>query len=128
MKDANARYNWDIAIWITVYAVLLVGTSVAFNRDAVPAAVRIPVALLPMIAGLGLIAAVLRRWRTMDELEQRVQSEALAFSVGLTAMLTFSYGFLELHASAPVLSYFWVWPILAAGWVIGLSIVRRRYQ
>jgi len=128
MKNASKRYGRDITIWITVYAVLLVGTSLAFNHEAVPAAVRVPVALLPMIAGVGLIAAVLRRWRTMDELEQRVQSEALAFSVGLTAMLTFSYGFLELHAGAPVLSYFWVWPILAAGWVIGLSIVRRRYQ
>ena len=128
MMAAEKRYGWAIAIWITIYAILLVGTGIAFNHGAVPPAIRIPVALLPMVAGVGLIVAVLRRWRTMDELQQRMQSEALAFSVGLTAMVTFSYGFLELRVDAPVVSYFWVWPILAAGWILGLFIVRRRYQ
>jgi hypothetical protein len=128
MMTPSGRYNRDVALWIGLYAVLLVGSGMALERGIVPTFLRVPVALLPMIAGFGLIAGVLRRWRTMDELEQRIQSEALAFSVGLTAMLTFSYGFLELHAGAPQLSYFWVWPILAAGWVIGRFIVRRRYQ
>jgi hypothetical protein len=128
MTTPIGRYYRELALWLALYAILLVGTSVAFDRAVVPATLRVPVALLPMIAGFGLIAAVLRRWRAMDELEQRMQSEALAFSVGLTAMLTFSYGFLELHADAPLLSYFWVWPVLAASWVLGLFVVRRRYQ
>jgi uncharacterized membrane protein len=128
MMTPERRYTRDLLLWIGLYAVLLVGSELAFGRVAIPSVLRIPLALVPMIAGFGLIATVLRRWRTMDELERRMQSEALAFSVGLTAMLTFSYGFLELHADAPVLSYFWVWPILAAGWIIGLVIVRRRYQ
>jgi hypothetical protein len=126
--DANRRYTVGLTAWLLVYGALLVATSLAFNRNAVPPVARIPVALLPMIAGFGLIAIVIQRLRAMDELEQRIQVEGLAFSVALTAMVTFSYGFLELHAGAPALSYFWVWPVLAAGWVIGLFIARTRYR
>ncbi len=128
MNGGTLRYYRDLGIWLGLYAILLTASTIAFRNGIVPVALRIPIALLPMIAGFGLLGGVLRRWRTMDELEQRIQSEALAFSVGLTALLTFSYGFLELHASAPVLSYFWVWPVLATGWILGLVIVRRRYQ
>jgi len=125
--DSQRRYALGFTAWLVAYAVLLTATSLAFNAHLVPAAVRIPVALLPMIAGFGMLATYIQRLRSMDELEQRIQCEGLAFSVALTAIVTFSYGFLELHADAPTLSYFWVWPVLAVGWGIGLFVARRRY-
>jgi hypothetical protein len=65
--------------------------------------------------------------RRMDELQMRIQFEALGFAFAGTAILTFSYGFLE-GLGYPKLSMFMVWPILAVLWVVGLVLARRRYQ
>jgi hypothetical protein len=70
---------------------------------------------------------VLRELRRMDELQRRIQLEALAFSFAGTAIVSFSYGFLE-GLGYPRLSMFTVWPLLAVLWVAGLVLARRRYQ
>ena len=44
-----------------------------------------------------------------------------------TAVLTFSYGFLE-GLGYPRLSMFSVWPIMAVLWIVGLLLARRRYE
>ena len=43
-----------------------------------------------------------------------------------TALLTFTYGFLE-TTGFPKLSMFFVWPLMGAFWVIGCVLGLRRY-
>ena len=62
----------------------------------------------------------------LDELQRRIQFEAIAFAFAGTALLTFSYGFVE-NVGFPHLSWFFVWPIMAILWIIGLGIATRRY-
>ncbi|TBU72195.1 hypothetical protein DNK10_21850 [Pseudomonas daroniae] len=52
---------------------------------------------------------------------------ALAITFVGTALLTFSYGFLEV-AGFPRLSMFFVWPVLASLWALGTFAAWRRYR
>ena len=62
----------------------------------------------------------------MDELQQRLEVEALAFAFGGTALITFAYGFLQ-DAGFPDLNWFYVWPLMGGLWIVGGFIARRRW-
>lgn len=81
-----------------------------------------------MLPAFGVLTAIMQRYRGTDELERRIQSESILFAFGCTAIVTFSYGFLENSAHAPVLSYFWVWPVMATFWCAGKARAGRRYK
>ena len=112
---------------LVAYAVVLYLTIGAFERHAVPEALKIPVALLPMIPLIAVTLAVVGAVRASDEMQTRIQFEALAFAFPFTAFTTFSYGFLEVYAGFPHVSMFSVWPIMALFWFIGLLLAKRRY-
>ena len=57
---------------------------------------------------------------------RRIHLEALALAFVGTALLTFTYGFLE-TTGFPKLSMFFVWPLMGAFWVIGCVLGLRRY-
>lgn len=88
---------------------------------------RYPVALLPMIPAAFALVAIVRHLGRLDELQRRIQFEALAFAFGGTALVTFGYGFVE-NVGFPHLSWFWVWPLMALLWALGLVLANRRYR
>ena len=71
--------------------------------------------------------AVVRQLRRMDELARRIQLEALGLSFVCTALITFSYGFLE-TAGLPRLSMFYVWPVMGLVWALATVAGVRRYR
>ena len=123
----NKQYLKELAAALALYGLMLVGSIELLDHVTVAAPWRDVIALSPMVGGLACAWAILRELRRMDELQRRIQLEALGFSFAGTAILTFSYGFLE-GLGYPKLSMFTVWPILAALWIIGLVLARRRYQ
>ncbi len=58
----------------------------------------VPLALLPMIPAVWGMFGWIKAIRKMDELQRRIQIEGLLLSLGMTALITFSYGFLETYA------------------------------
>ena len=123
----SKQYLKELSATLAVYGVLLVGSIELLQHAAIAAPWRDVVALSPMLAALAMAWVILRELRRMDELQRRIQLEALGFSFAGTAILTFSYGFLE-GLGYPRLSMFTVWPMLAALWIVGLAVARRRYQ
>lgn len=88
---------------------------------------RLAVTLLPMIPiGLGL-QAFLRIFGQMDELQQRIQLDALAFSFIIIGLLTFSYGLLQ-NVGLPQVSFIAVFPLMIALWGMGYVIASWRYR
>jgi hypothetical protein len=112
---------------LVAYTIILIASLTAFDRGIVPPGLRVPVALLPMIPLLVVAFAIVRAIRASDELQTRIQFEALAFAFALTALTTFSYGFLEVYAGLPQLNMFAVWPTMAVFWLLGRYIAQRRY-
>jgi len=123
----NKQYQKELWTALAVYGAVLVGSIQLLTRLDVARPWRDLVALSPMLPAAATAWVVLRELRRMDELQRRIQLEALGFSFAGTAILTFSYGFLE-GLGYPRLSMFTVWPILAMLWVVGLLLARRRYQ
>ena len=91
------------------------------------AAWRFALALTPMIPALFVLLFTVYGIRRMDELQQRIQLEALAFAFGGTAIGTFSYGFLQ-GVGLPGLSWHWVWPLMAVLWLVGVAVAHKRYR
>jgi len=123
----NRQYLKELAATLLVYGAMLFGSIELLTHVQIARPWRDLVALGPMLPAAATAWVILRELRRMDELQRRIQLEALGFSFAGTAILTFSYGFLE-GLGYPKLSMFSVWPILAVLWVVGLVLARRRYQ
>ena len=123
----SKQYLKELTTALVVYGVMLIGSIELLTHVDVARPWRDLVALSPMLPAAAMAWVILRELRRMDELQRRIQLEALGFSFAGTAILTFSYGFLE-GLGYPKLSMFTVWPILAVLWIVGLALARRRYQ
>ena len=123
----SKQYVKELVTTLVVYGVLLVGSIELLTHVDIGRPWRDLIALSPMLPAAATTWIVLRELRRMDELQRRIQLEALGFSFAGTAILTFSYGFLE-GLGYPRLSMFTVWPILAVLWVVGLALAHRRYR
>jgi len=121
------KYLIEFTIAMTCYVALLLLSMFCLKGMDSSSFFRTPIALLPMIPAVAMCWVVIRQLRRMDELQRKIQFEALSWAFGLTAVTTFSYGFLE-NIGFPKLSYFLVWPVMAAFWIIALIASKKRYS
>lgn len=126
MPGAGRRYLIEFGGAMFAYAVVLLVTVTLLNVTDPGSGWRVPLALAPMVPLVFVLLAFVRYLGRMDELQRRVQFEALAFAFGGTALLTFGYGFLQL-VGFPQASWFFVWPIMATLWIVGKAWADRRY-
>ena len=84
-------------------------------------------ALLPILPMLAIATVVIRQVRQLDELARMIHLEGLAVAFVGTALITFSYGFLEV-AGFPRLSMFMVWSLMGPLWALGTFVAWRRYR
>ncbi|MFT3690685.1 hypothetical protein [Paenirhodobacter sp.] len=112
---------------LTAYAATLIVSQriLAGGIEARP--LRILIALGPMLPAAFICAVVVRSLRHLDEMQRRLQFEALALSFAGTALVTFGYGFLE-GEGFPRISMFAVWPLMGALWFIGVMLQRLRFK
>jgi hypothetical protein len=120
------RYLVELGLALGLYAALL-AVSVFLLRHGVSAAWRVPVSVMP-VAALGLAAwAIIRHLNRCDEMQRRMQFDAISAAFLGTALISMSYGFLE-NAGFPRLSMFAVWPVMAALWAAGSIVSMVRYR
>ncbi len=123
------RYAWgQFAAGMVLYAVLVAVTSLTVDRFDLSRPYLVILALVPMIPAVWAMLGWVRVIRSFDELQRRIVGEGLYWSLGLTAALTFSYGFLEKYADFPPLSMFFVWPTICVTYIFGQALARRRYR
>ena len=124
-RRAGRAYLWRFVPAMVGYVVLLLGALFLVQRF--PAAWwRFPVMIVPLLPLLLVVRAVARYLVDADELQRRIQLEALAVAFGAGSVLSFGYGLLQ-TVGLPDLSWLWVWPVYAGCWLIGLLVARRRY-
>ena len=102
-----------------------------FRFDAEPLALgtvlETPLVLLPLLPAAVTVWAFLRMVRQTDELERRINYQALALAFGVTFAASLLWSVLE-DVGLPRVSSFWWWLLLAISWAVGLSIYSRRYR
>jgi hypothetical protein len=126
-KQVMSRYGKELAFASIAYAALLVASIVTLQRFELSKASQVIITLLPAIPTAFVIIAIMRMLIDSDELQQRIQLFATAFSAALTGFITFSYGFLE-NVGFPKFSTFLVFPMLIAFWGISMGYFTRKYQ
>ncbi|PCJ48657.1 MAG: hypothetical protein COA74_08080 [Gammaproteobacteria bacterium] len=99
-------YQWYTASWWASSAGLLVHLSV----------------------GIGMILAFKRFVKEADDLERKIQLDALAISVGLTVVTFSSYSILEMSAVVPELTAAYLIVVMSMGYALGLIIGRIRFR
>lgn len=86
-----------------------------------------PLILLPILPAALATWAFLSMIRENDELERRINYQALSFGFVVTFAITLAYALLE-DLGLPRISSFYWWLVLAISWVAGLAISSRRYR
>lgn len=84
-------------------------------------------ALAPIAPALFICWVVVQSIRNLDEMQLKLQLEALAVAFAGTALITFSYGFLEGNG-LPKISMFAVWPLMSALWFAGVMVGLLRHR
>jgi hypothetical protein len=126
LDTAARKYLKEFLAAMIGYALVL-SVSIVLIQHHRHAWWRYPVAVAPILPGLFIVIAVVRQLRRVDELQRRIQLDAMAFAFAGTAVVTFTYGFLE-GVGLPRLSSSWVWPVMAVLWVSGAAAAARRYR
>ncbi len=129
-QPAQRRYVralWPIMIG---YSLLLFLSVWLIRRGIEPAGLRAFVALLPMLPLALFVGAALRYLRSIDELQRRIETEAIGIASLLVSLGYFAGGLLHaakvlrIDAGAAML---WVFPLLCLVYGIAKMMLTRRY-
>ena len=109
-------------------AAVIIAAAVAAKSFERGSAMRIAMAAVQTLATAVVIVAPVQAIRRLDELQQRIHLEALAFAFAGTGVLATGYGFL-INAGLPNIDWgALVWPVMVGLWAIGLAFANRRYR
>lgn len=108
------------------YAILLLLAITAVRAGWAPGW-EVLLALLPLVPGIFVVFIVVASIRQMDEMQRRIQLEALAYAFGILFLALLTETLLEISgrpASDPGVYILY----MAAAWMIGQLLARWRYQ
>jgi hypothetical protein len=127
-KNLKRRYIRELLWSMVAYTFILIASLTILKQGWIQMrGFIIAISLAPVIPVGFVLLAIMRALRDSDELQQRKQLLATAFSAALTGFITFSYGFLE-NIGFPKFPTFLVFPMLIAIWGISLGYFSRKYQ
>lgn len=127
MSDKDKNYIGQMILGAILYIAVTaasVGILKYYVLDGL--GLRTLIALAPMVPVFWIGNNIVKYTRQQDELQQRIQLDAVVFSTVVTALLTSAYGFME-GVGYPELDTVWIMPMLAVFWVVGQILSRRRY-
>ena len=126
MDANNKRYLKEFGGSMAAYSAI-VPVSMWMLRGHEHTPLGYGIAFLPIIPSAFALWAFLRMFRGLDELQRRIQLEAVAFSFLATCLITLTWAFQQ-NAGLPRFDVSWVAPLLIALWGLGLGIAKRRYE
>lgn len=121
------RYYLELGSALALYVLLLFVANWLERALQPTATLLVAINLLPMLGAIVAAWTIMRALRRMDELQRRVQFDAIALSFLGTALITIGWGFAE-GAGLPHLRAFAIWPIMGALWGVGTIFAQLRYR
>ncbi len=126
-RSLNPLLVWGFLLWALSYMGVRIALEAAVGGLG---PVRMLLALAPLPFFLMWLVGLIREARGMDELQRRIQFEALGLAFPLTLVLVMTLGLIE--DARPLDRANWsfrhVWQLLVLFYVIGLFVARRRYR
>jgi len=125
--DVNSKRYLKESIGSMAAYTVIVSITMWLLRGHEHTALGYAIAFLPVIPAAWAMWAFMRMFRGLDELQRRIQLEAVAFSFLATCLITLTWAFQE-NAGLPRFDVSFVAPLLVLLWGLGLAIAKRRYQ
>jgi hypothetical protein len=116
------KYGSELGISLVIYMIVLFG-SITIARPMEDGWLRTLIVLMPTLPFFGAFWAIIRHFRRMDEYMRVWILEVIALAGGITALFSFSYGFLE-GMGYPKLSGFIIYVIFMGSWGL-ITLVRK---
>ncbi|HSP08728.1 MAG TPA: hypothetical protein VLU92_03935 [Candidatus Dormibacteraeota bacterium] len=121
-------YRAQIEFGLVVLAFLMVMVGCVTVVQANPSAAwRYYVSALPLAPAGFLAWLFVRAVGRLTDLQKWIQIQAFSFALGMTALVTFAYGFLE-GAGMPNLNSVYVLPLTAMLWGLATATLALRYR
>lgn len=116
---------WGIA-WLLAYF----GARMALESSTLAPWIRVVVALAPTPIAAFALVTIVRGARALDEMQRRIQLEALATAFVLTLLFLMTLGLLQRAVTLAFedWSYAHVWAMLPTLYFVGLIFAKRRYE
>lgn len=125
----DRRRSRSVGLAGTLLLVLFFAARALLELNTLPTSLRVAIALAPIPAFIWFLWAFIRMVREADELERRIQLEALGLAFPLTLVLIMTLGLLQIAIPLPPedWSYRHILPLLYVFYLFGLTLARRRY-
>lgn len=123
----SSRHKIELVTGVVAYMVLLF-VSIHELKQGASGVARVLWAVSPMVPATFVVVSTVHRIRFMDELQRRIQAEALAFAAAGTALLGLTYGFLEGSAGFPHVEAWWAWVSVGVIWAAARIVLQWRYR
>jgi hypothetical protein len=126
----RSRYLREILPAMVGYMLTLFFSVWLLKRVDEPA-LRALVALLPVPAIGMALRAIIRYIRDVDEMQQRIELEAVSFAAAFVSMMYIAGGFLQLAKVIDIpsgVAMIWVFPLICLSYGLAKMVVSRRFQ
>jgi hypothetical protein len=126
------RYTREMLLAMGAYVVVLLASITVLRRvEDMDPLLRAVVALLPVPPIAFALRAIVRYIRDVDELQQRIELEAVSIATAFVCLLYMAGGFLQLAKVIDVpagAAMIWVFPLVCFAYGLAKVAVSRRYQ
>ncbi len=122
----DRRNQWSYILWMLTWMLSFVAGMFLLEFDWVSGAFGYVVALVPSLLGVGAVMAFLRFVRQADELQRKIQVEALGWGFGAGAIFMFGYQLLE-GAGLPAIDIADPAAVMFVSWALATVVLARRY-
>ena len=126
----NRRYTRELMLAMGAYVLVLLG-SVWLLRHVEAPALRALVALAPLPPIAAALRAIVRYIRDADEMQQRIELEAVCVATALVSLLYMAGGFLQAAKVIDVpaaAAMIWMFPLVCVTYGLAKVVVARRYR
>lgn len=130
MRSIQRRFMRAFFPAMAAYLIVLPASIVLLQRFAMAPPLKALVVLLPVLPLLLVVRAMVIQLRGLDELQQRIQLQAMGITCGVVGTVTFALGFLQgadliaVHAG----DLLWVLPGMFAVWGVSAAFISRGYR
>lgn len=125
---AAKQYTRNFLLAMLAYSITVIGAGSWVGLADPPRWQAMIAGALPLIPALFAFRAFLVFFRKMDEVQQRIQSEALLAALAIVGLGSFTYGFQEAWAHVPSIPLILVFPAIIAVWGVAVGVISRRYE
>lgn len=124
------RYLREFLPAMLGYVLVLPISIILLLRVDLPTGWKVVVALLPVLPMAFVVRAMLRHMLRQDELQQRIELQAVAITCAVIGLASFSLGFLQnvRVLPSPTWAMLWVLPLMIGVYGMVRFLLARRYR